>query len=116
MNQLLAQSLTLPGDVEVPYPTGFKFTDIGSVIGRGNLGLIQYIFAFAGLALLLVIISAGFTLLTSVGDAKKLEAGKQKLTHGIIGFLIIFAAYWIVQLAGIIFGVSEIQNIFKINP
>ena len=39
---------------------------------------------------------------------QKLESGKGRLTNAIIGFFLIFAAYWIVQLAGYIFGWSSI--------
>lgn len=108
----LAQ-LTLPGStIPIPYPTGFKFTNVASVIS-GPTGIIQYVFVLSGIALLIVILSAGFTLLTSAGDAKAMEKGKKGLTNGIIGFVIIFVAYWLVQIAGIVFGIEEIGKIFK---
>lgn len=114
MHRIFAQTLKLPGtdDQQVPlsYPeefSGFKFASgkIGDIIQAA----IPFVFAFAGIGLLLMILSAGFTLLTSAGDAKKLEAGKQRLTNAIVGFVIIFAAYWLVQLAGIIFGLPTRQ-------
>lgn len=105
----LAQ-LTLPGStVPIPTPAGFKFTDTASVIN----GVMKYLFVFAGIGLLFVILSSGFTLLTSAGDAKALEKGKKGLTNGLTGFVIIFVAYWIVQLAGIVFGMQEITDVFK---
>lgn len=112
MEKTLAQVLKLPnttGQMTVEGFLPFKFAKLGDVVSAA----IPFLFAFAGLGLLLMIISAGFTLLTSAGDAKKLEAGKQRLTNALVGFLIIFVAYWIVQLAGKIFGVPEIQTIFK---
>lgn len=105
----LAQ-LTIPGSTEpIPYPTGFKFTNVASVI----TGLMTYVFVISGIILLVVILSAGFTLLTSAGDAKAMEKGKKGLTYGILGFVIIFVAYWLVQIAGIVFGIEEITAIFK---
>ena len=98
----------------IPYPTqfqGFKFA--GANIGTVITNLIPFIFAFAGIGLLLMIFGAGFTILTSAGDAKKLESGKQRLTYAIVGFIVIFVSYWLVQIAGFVFGIPEIGQIFK---
>lgn len=115
MNKFLAQNLTLPDGTQLPF--GLKNTTLlqGGKITIGSIlaVLIKFIFPLAGVGLLIVIISAGFTLLTSAGDAKKMEKGKQTLTQGVIGFIVIFLAYWIVQAVGIIFGVTEIQQTFK---
>lgn len=109
MDKLLAQAITLPGDVTIDYPDAFgDFTknfpnkNLGDVVGRA----IPFVFAIAGVGLLVMIIAAGFTLLTSAGDAKKMEEGRQKLTYAILGFIVIFVAFWIVQLAGIITGLD----------
>jgi hypothetical protein len=103
-------ALTLPGgNAPIPTPSGFQFTDVASVVNA----LTKYIFVAAGLVLLIVILSSGFTLLTSAGDAKAMEKGKKGLTNGITGFIIIFVAYWLVQLAGIIFGMKEITDVFQ---
>jgi hypothetical protein len=107
----LLADLTLPGGEIISDPPGFKFTDVASILS-GSTGILQYIFVLAGLALLIVILSAGFTLLTSAGDAKAMEKGKKGLTNGIVGFIIIFVAYWLVQLVGIMFGVDKITKIF----
>ena len=105
----LAQ-LTLPGSTQpIPYPTGFKFTNTASVLTE----LMKYIFVLSGIILLVVILSSGFTLLMSAGDVKAMEKGKKGLTNGILGFVIIFVAYWGVQLAGIVFGIQGITDIFK---
>lgn len=109
MHKLLAQSVQM-GDYSVEGPAGFAF-------GNGNLGSIvgaslTYVFAFAGIGLLLMIISSGFTMMMSAGDPKKMEAGKSRLTNSIIGFIIIFGAYWVVQLAGTMLGWSSIQSTF----
>ncbi len=110
MDKVFAQTIQLPG--ESTPTTGFssfRYSDVGSII----TGAIPFVIAFAGIGLLLMLISAGYAFLTSAGDAKKLETGKQRLTYALVGFLVIFIAYWMVILAGKIFGVVEIQNIFK---
>ena len=81
-------------------------TDVGPFISQ----ILQYSLIFAGLILLAMIISAGFTLLTSAGDPKKTEAGKSRLTHAAIGFFIIFAAYWIAQILQVIFNLPILSG------
>lgn len=80
----------------------FKTSTLGDVINA----LVPYIFALAGIILLFLIIGGGFELLTSGGDPKKVESAKGKITHAIIGFIIIFIAYWLVQILETIFGIQ----------
>ncbi len=110
---LLAQSLTLPGGSSVDGPIksalGGNSMNIGSIIS----GAIPFIFIFAGAGLFIMLLAAGFDFLTSAGDAKKLEQGRTRLTNALIGFLIIFASFWAVQAAGIIFGLDTIRQAFQ---
>lgn len=106
---MFAQSLTIKDVGPIKGPV--SFANIGAILNEA----IPFIFAFAGIGLLLMLLAAGFNFLTSAGDPKKLEAGKQRLTNAIIGFLVIFVAYWAVQMAGVIFGIKEIQDTFPIR-
>ena len=115
MLQTLAQQVQIGGNGNGPSytlegPQGFNFSSasIGEIIGK-SLG---YVFAAAGVGLLLMIIASGFTMMTSAGDAKKLAKGQQTLTNAVIGFLVVFAAFWIVQIMGTILGWQGIINIF----
>lgn len=87
-----------------------------SALGQEDLGklinfLLPYLFGISGLILLLYLLWGGFSLMTSQGDAKGVEAAKTKITHAVIGFVIIFISYWLVQFFGLIFGVSQFQQI-----
>lgn len=106
MEKIIAQSLQIGTSYAIEGPSNFLFADkkIGFIVQKA----IPYVFAFAGLGLLLMIVFAGFSMLTSAGDAKKLEAGKGRLLNALIGFFLIFASFWIVQLLGIIFGWQSI--------
>lgn len=104
MTRALAQDIKLPGSTTpIKGVPNFQFTSIGDILKDA----IPLLFAIAGIGLLLMILSAGFTLMTSAGDAKKMQAGTQRLTYAVVGFLIIFAAYWGVQLTGKMFGITE---------
>lgn len=108
MQKVFAQNLKLFDGTTIQGPVGWA-TDIGTIVSRA----VPYIFAFAGFGLLLMLLAAGFDYLTSAGDEKKLETAKQRLTNALVGFLIILTAFWLVQIAAKIFGLSEAQSIFK---
>lgn len=107
MEEVFAQSLTLgEGGATVQGPV--QFGSIGAIISK----IYPIVLAFAGFGLLLMIIAAGFALLTSAGDSKKTEQAKQQLTNAIIGFIIIFGAVFIVRVVGRIFGITVVNTIF----
>lgn len=91
---------------------GFRFPLTGGV-GDVLFLATQYIFVIAGLALLLYLLYGGFQMMTSGGDPGALKEAQAKITNAIVGFVIIFVAYWLVQLVGVAFGIKEIQDIFQ---
>jgi len=54
--------------------------------------------------LLFVFISGGYDLLLSAGNPEKVKSARAKLTAGIIGFIVIVSAYFVVKLISQIFG------------
>jgi len=89
--------VTLPTD-----PLAAKFPNLGSVI----TGALPYVLVIAGLSLLIMLILGGVTLMTAAGDPAKSKSGYGYITAGLIGFLIIFVAYFVVQIVQVIFGIS----------
>ena len=87
----------------------FANSNVASVINKA----LFYIFAIAGFMLLIYLIYGGFQLMTSGGDPEKIKGAKEILTRTIMGFLVIFIAYWIIQIVGIAFGLTDVQNTFK---
>ena len=101
MLTLIAQSLRIPGattTIQGPLKDD-KFTNLTSLLNNA----IPIIFPIAGLILLAYLIWGGFEFLTSLGDPKKAAAAKNKITYAILGFFLIFASYWIVQLVAYFF-------------
>ena len=76
-----------------PFSTGKTIGDLVSV----GLGIA---FVVAGIVLLVSFIIAGIGLISGAGqeNPEKLEKGKQALTSTVIGFVVVFTAYWIVKL------------------
>lgn len=103
----LAQVIHLPGgqpggqEIKGPLNAAGKlqFTTLSDIVSNA----LPFVFGIAGIMLFAYIVWGGFDFLTSMGDPKKAEAGKNKITYAILGFVIIFVAYWIVQLVIYIF-------------
>ena len=80
---------------------------------NANQGILFWIFFLAGVALIIYLIIGGFKYLTSGGDPKAAGAAKQIITNAIIGFIIIFAAFWIIQLLGSVLGLTAVTSTFN---
>lgn len=68
-----------------------------------NVGLVV-----AGIILLFLLIGGGLQMIASAGnnDPKGAQSGKEAVTWAIAGFLIVFAAYWIIRIIEAIVGVE----------
>jgi len=100
IKQALAQNVTLPGY----QGTGFKFAN--SNVAQIMSALLPYIYVFAGLILLVMLIFGGIGLMTSGGNPDKMKAGYGRITSAVIGFLIIFISYVIVKIVETMLGVA----------
>jgi hypothetical protein len=76
--------------------TGEAGGQVGNLVSVG-LGIA---FVVAGIILLVSFIIAGISLISGAGNSnpEKLEKGKQAITSTVIGFVVVFTAYWIVKL------------------
>ena len=76
--------------------------------GFGKLisAILPTFYIIAGFILFLYLIFGGFIIISSSGDEKKTAEGMQALTNAIIGFAIIFASYWIIQIIEVITGLQ----------
>jgi hypothetical protein len=101
MEKIFAQSVTLPGGATIQGKITWANT-IGDIINR----IMDYVFLFAGVGLLLMLLGGGFTYLTSMGDPKKMASASQKIILALGGFILIFVSYWIVQAVQIMFGLD----------
>lgn len=99
MKKAFAQ-VTIPSSASV-LPE-WKLTNTGAVISA----FLRYSAVLGGLALLAYLIMGGFQLLTSAGDSGKVKGGTDKITFAIVGFIIIFSAYWILQIVEYVFNLS----------
>lgn len=96
----------LPDYNSIENPVENKFPIETTTLGKIISNLLPYIFAAAGILLFIYLLIGGFQLLTSAGEPKTIEEAKSKITNAIIGFVIIFIAYWLIQVVQTIFGIG----------
>ena len=96
--RVFAQGVKLPD-----YPSDFAFKDktIGAILSE----LFGYLLPLAGLLSLAMIIWGGFLLMFSSGEPEAVKTGTSKIIYGVVGFAVVFAAYWLGKIVEVIFGI-----------
>lgn len=84
-------------------------TSLGTIISK----LLPYIFGGAGLILLLYLIFGGFEIMLSGGSPERVKSGQARITNALVGFIIIFISFWIVQAVGLLLGLNSVFESFK---
>lgn len=80
-----------------------KVEDLGSLVSM----IVNIAFVVAGIILLFFFIFGGISIIAGAGKDNPEQAakGKQAITSAALGFIVVFAAYWIVQLIELVTGI-----------
>lgn len=78
--------------------------DVGKLVSI----LVSNAMVIAGIILLFLMVFGGISMIAGAGsqNPEQVAKGRQAVTSALIGFIIVFAAYWIVQLIGAITGIN----------
>jgi len=84
-------------------------TPLAEISGIGSLVtiVVNTAFVLAGIILLFFFIFGGISIIAGAGKDNPEQAakGKQAITSALLGFIVVFAAYWIVQLIELVTGI-----------
>lgn len=107
MNKLLS---TIDIGTSFTYGGNSLLTDPRS-IGKITSSFLATSISVAGILLLFLLIGGGIAIIAGAGnsDPKAVEGGKKAATSALIGFVVVFSAYWIVRLVEVVTGVSLLQ-------
>jgi len=118
------KNLIAADPVQIAPSGGFKgFGPLGNPQGTAGItSFTSFISTVIGLMTIVAIILFTFVLITgaigiinSGGDKQALENAKKKITNGVIGLVIVIAAYFILDLVGTIFGVPFLNILQLFN-
>lgn len=83
---------------------------LGELTGIGDLVslIIKIIFLVSGIGLLVFFILGGIGMIAGAGEGnpEKMEKSKKSITSALIGFIVVFVSYWIVQLIELWTGIT----------
>ena len=84
---------------------GFQnLSDIGGLVST----IVNFALIAAGLIFLFLFVIGGISIMSGSGsdNPERAAKGKQAITTALIGFVVVFAAYWIVKLIETITGIK----------
>jgi hypothetical protein len=85
---------------------------IGQTVTIGNLVsiVISASFVIAGIILLFFLVIGGIGIIAGAGNdnPEQLEKGKKAVTSAVVGFIIVFVAYWVIRIIEVMTGVPFI--------
>jgi uncharacterized membrane protein len=70
--------------------------------------IIKNIYVLTGVVLFIMIVVGGIGMIANAGNAEKQKQSSQTISSAVIGYLIMFVAYWIVKIVEVVTG----KNIF----
>jgi len=102
---VLAQVSGIP--IETIFPPAQTFPTLGSLI---NI-IISNLMILAAVLLFILLIVGGFMVIVKggAGEAEGADTGKKAITAALLGFAIIFSAYFIIQIIEFLTGVKIFQ-------
>lgn len=95
----------------------FKLTEEVGIGERfGTLGgfisvLLPNVYVLAGILLFVLLIAGGYGIIMGAGsgDSGQVGKGQKALTAAIIGFVIVFASWWIIQVIEVVTGMKILE-------
>ncbi len=87
---------------ELKLKTGQSVQDVYDTPSKIVNLIVSNLFVIAGIVIFIFIIGAGFSFLQESSQGK--EEARNLATGAIIGFIVMFAAYWIVQIVAAVTG------------
>jgi len=72
--------------------------------------ILPNVYLVAGLIIFVMIVFGGFTILSNSGNQEKIAEGGKTITSAIIGLLVLFASYWIIQIIQVVTGIQILNS------
>jgi hypothetical protein len=103
---LCSLSLSPPAFAAIDIRDYYPLAQKGYTLGDYASSLVKASIIGAGLIAFLLFLGGGLTMITSAGNPQDQQKGKNAVTAGVMGLVLVVAAYWIVQIIEVITGVN----------
>lgn len=82
------------------------FTDFNTLPSTAVGRVLLFAIYISGFIFLFRLLTSGFTFLSSSGDPAKIQSATKGLTTGVIGLVVVIAAFFIAQIIQTVFGLN----------
>ena len=108
--QLLSTAVLAAEDINLK--PGGQFEALGDLTVGGIIsGGIRLVLVIAAIVFFFILVVGGIRWIVSGGDKAQTETARSQITAALVGLVIVFAAWAIVQLINVFFGI----NIFELT-
>ena len=83
-----------------------QYKDTSSLINN----ILPNVYIAAGIIIFFMIVFGGFTMIANAGDSHKMDDGKKIITSALVGLLVVFASYWIIQIIQVVTGLQILNS------
>lgn len=98
--------------IQLTQKAGSQFSPIENLtIGGIISGAISLVMLAVSLIFFFILIMGGLKWVMSEGDQKAVESARNQITNALVGLAIVFAAFAIMKLIGVVFGIDIIGNL-----
>jgi TRAP-type C4-dicarboxylate transport system permease small subunit len=100
------------GNFNLKPDPGTTFGNLGNITAPNIISaFITLVLIIAALVFFFMLVWGGIKYITSAGDKAQTESARNQITAALIGLVIVFAAWAIINLINVFFGI----NIFSLN-
>lgn len=71
--------------------------------------ILVFAFPLSGVILLVMILWGGFEMVSGAANKKSMDAGRQRITAAVVGFVLLFVSYWIIRIVEQVFGIQIVN-------
>lgn len=83
-----------------------EYTGVNTLLNN----IVPNIYIAAGIVIFFMILFGGFSIMTGGSDSHKIDEGKKVITSAIIGLLVLFGSYWIIQIIQVLTGIPILNS------
>ena len=83
-----------------------EYSGVGVLINN----ILPNIYVAGGIIIFFMVVFGGFTIISNSGNADKIQDGSKTITSAIIGLVVLFASFWIIQIIQVITGVNILKD------
>ena len=101
-----------PETIDILPKSGSGFENLGTLsIGDIVSGLIRISLVVAALVFFFILVIGGIKWITSGGDKAQTEGARNQITAALVGLVVVFAAWAIIQLIQTFFGITILEGL-----